>query len=69
MLLLAGAGLRIIPVGIFEMDGEFCLHFGEAYDLLIPRGLSADEKDHAAAALVMRRIAAQLPESLRGPFQ
>jgi hypothetical protein len=69
MLLLAGAGFRIIPVGLFEIDGEFCIQFGQAYDLVIPRGLPADEKDHAAAEVVMRGIAAQLPESLRGPFQ
>jgi hypothetical protein len=51
------------------MDGEFCLNFGEAYDLVVPSGLPVDEKDHAAAEIVMCRIAAQLPENLRGSFK
>ncbi len=69
LLLLAGAGFRVVPVGAYELDGEFTLHFGEAYDLVVPRGLTADEKDHAAAEIVMRRISPLLPERLRGPFQ
>ena len=69
LLLLAGAGFHIVPVGTYEMDGEFCLNFGEAYDLVVPPGLPVDEKDHATAEIVMRRIAMQLPESLRGSFQ
>jgi hypothetical protein len=51
------------------MAGEFCLNFGEAYALVVPRGLPVDEKDHAAAGIVMRRIAAHLPEGLRGSFE
>jgi hypothetical protein len=51
------------------MDGEFCLNFGEAYELVVPRGLAVDEKDHAAAEIVMGGIAAHLPESLRGSFE
>jgi hypothetical protein len=69
MLLLAGAGFKIVPVGAYETDGEFCLNFGMAYELVVPRGLLADEKDHTAAEIVIRRIAAQLPERLRGSFQ
>jgi hypothetical protein len=69
ILLLAGAGFHIVPVGAYEMDGEFCLNFGEPYDLTVPPGLPVDEKDHAVAKIVMRRIAAQLPTSLRGSFQ
>jgi hypothetical protein len=44
------------------------LNFGAAYHLSAPRGLSADEKDKTAAHIVMSRIAALLPESLRGEF-
>ena len=68
-LLLAAAGLQFVPVGIYESHGALCVHFGAAYELTVPRGLSADEKDKAAATIVMRRIAALLPESLRGEFQ
>ncbi|MFH1523605.1 MAG: hypothetical protein ABIF04_01455 [Chloroflexota bacterium] len=66
--LLTCAGLRIVPVGAYEEDGAFCLHFGEAYELVIPEDLSTDEKDHAAAEIVMKAIANQLPPGLRGDF-
>lgn len=66
--LLAAKGFPIVPVGVYEQAGEFCLSFGAAYRLQIPRGLGADEKDHAAAEIVMSAIAAQLPSGLLGPF-
>jgi len=44
-LLLSNAGLKFIPVGAYEADGIFTVHFGEAYELSVPRHLSADEKD------------------------
>lgn len=67
-LLLAAAGLQFVPVGIYESDGALCLNFGAAYELHVVRELSTDEKDKAAAIIVMSRIAALLPESLRGEF-
>ncbi len=67
-LLLAAAGLKFVPVGIYEADGALCLNFGAAYELTISQGLSADEKDKAAATIVMTHIARLLPERLRGTF-
>jgi 1-acyl-sn-glycerol-3-phosphate acyltransferase len=67
-LLLAAQGLRFMPVGVYESGGEFCLNFGESYELKIPHGLSADEKDSAAARIIMENIAPLLPENLRGIF-
>ena len=67
-LLLAAAGLKFVPVGIYEADGALCLNFGAAYELTVARGLSADEKDKAAATIVMTHIARILPERLRGKF-
>ena len=67
-LLLAAAGLKFVPVGIYEADGALCLNIGAAYELNVPRGLSADEKDKAAATLVMSKIACLLPARLRGIF-
>ena len=67
-LLLAGCGLRFVPLGAFEAQGEFCLQFGTAYELRVPRGLSPDEKDHQAAKIIMQNIAQQLPARLRGEF-
>lgn len=67
-LLLAAAGLNFIPVGVFESDGTLCLKFGETYELTVPRGLPADEKDMVAAQIVMKNIARLLPVSLQGEF-
>jgi len=44
-LLLAGLGLKFLPVGVYEAEGEFCLNFGLPYELNIPPGLSSNEKD------------------------
>jgi hypothetical protein len=66
--LLAEQGFPILPVGVFEENGEFCLHFGEVFRLKIPPGLAPDGKDRAAAKEVMSAIAHQLPPRLRGDF-
>jgi hypothetical protein len=67
-LLLSGAGLQFVPVGAYEADGVFTLHFGEAYELHIPRHRSSDEKDAQAAQIIMQNIAGLLPMNLRGEF-
>lgn len=69
VLLLADQGFPILPVGAFEENGEFCLNFGAAYRLHVPRSLSPDEKDRTAARTCMSAIAAQLPKRLRGDFR
>jgi len=67
-LLLSRAGLKFIPVGAYEADGFFHLHFGESYELSIRSNLSADEKDNQAAQIIMKNIARLLPLHLRGEF-
>lgn len=67
-LLLSKAGLKFSPVGAYEEDGEFHLHFGEAYELQVRRGLSTEEKDRQASQMIMERIAVLLPAQLRGEF-
>ena len=67
-LLLAAQGLRFAPVGVYESNGEFCLHFGEAYDLCVERHCSSDEKDREASRIMMKHIAPLLPSHLRGEF-
>jgi hypothetical protein len=67
-LLLAAAGLRFVPVGVYEHDGALTLHFGEMYDVSMPRAASADERDRQAARTVMSHIAPLLPGELRGEF-
>jgi hypothetical protein len=67
-LLLAGLGAAFVPVGAYEEEVAFCLHFGPAYQVEVPPGLSTDEKDHTAAEIIMKNIAVLLPEHLRGEF-
>jgi hypothetical protein len=67
-LLLAEQGFPILPMGVYEENGELCLSFGKAFPLQVPPGHEPDGKDHAAAQIVMSAIAAQLPAPLRGPF-
>ena len=59
---------RIVPVGVYEENGFLCLNFGEAYSMEIPAGLTADEKDHKTAEIIMKAISRQLPTWLRGEF-
>jgi hypothetical protein len=67
-LLLSNACLKFIPVGAYEVDGVFTIHFGDGYELSAPRELSADEKDAQAAQIIMRNIAQLLPIDIRGEF-
>jgi hypothetical protein len=68
LLLLAEQAFPVLPVGMYEENGEFCLRFGQTYQLQAPRLLNSDEKDHCAAHAVMTAIATQLPPRLRGEF-
>jgi len=67
-LLLQAIGYKFIPVGVYEAQGAFCLRFGAASELTVPRGLSADGKDECAARQMMSHIAPLVPLSLRGDF-
>ena len=67
-LLLAKAGMRFIPVGGYEANGIFHLHFGKEYQLQDPGDLPAKEKDEWAMQIVMEHIACVLPIHLRGEF-
>lgn len=67
-LLLAKAGLAFVPVGAYEADGGFCVHFGPRYQLRVDRSLSPDERDERAMQIIMRKIACLLPLHLRGEF-
>jgi hypothetical protein len=68
VLLLAEQGFPLVPVGMYEEQGQLTLHFGKPYRLALPRGGSADERDHRAAGIVMNAISLQLPGRLRGSF-
>ncbi len=65
---LAKRGMALVPVAAYEQGGQFCLHFGQSYDLALPSGLSSGQRDREAAGIVMGRIARLLPPHLRGDF-
>lgn len=67
-LLLSKAGLVFVPVGAYEKDGAFHVHFGEPYALNVRNDLSAAEKDRCAMQIIMKNIACLLPHDLRGEF-
>ncbi len=66
--LLAERGLSIVPVGGWEQAGALTVRFGAGYSLKVDREAKANVRDRHATEIVMRSIAAQLPESLRGEF-
>ncbi|MGD0611876.1 MAG: 1-acyl-sn-glycerol-3-phosphate acyltransferase [Anaerolineales bacterium] len=68
LALLGGAGFPILPVGTYEEAGEFCLHFGKPLQLHLPGGVTNEERDRAAARIVMAAIARLVPPRLRGEF-
>jgi hypothetical protein len=67
-LLLAQAGLRFCPVGVYEAEGAFHVRFGEAYELSVSGELAWEEKDRQASKIIMQPVAKLLPLSLRGEF-
>lgn len=66
--LLAPLCQVILPAGIFEVDGQFCLQFGAPYRLEVPKSLSGEALDAHVSSVVMDAIARQLPIPLRGEF-
>ena len=67
-LLLSKAGLQFIPVGAYESDGIFYVHFGKPYELMVPNDRPSHEKDYQASQIMMENIARLLPLHLRGEF-
>lgn len=59
---------RIIPVGVYEHDGYFCLAFGPPLFLSDLNGVDNRKIDTVISDLVMMQIAQLLPYSLRGVY-
>lgn len=68
LLLLAGLGLPCLPAGLFEQDDCCYVRFGQPYRLAVPTDLPAQARDRQASRIVMTRLAALLPERLRGEY-
>jgi 1-acyl-sn-glycerol-3-phosphate acyltransferase len=69
LLMMAAAGARILPSGLFEEDGRLVVRIGEAFDLRAPGDVPRDERDRWARDLVMRRVRDLLPEPLWGVYR
>lgn len=67
-LYLSKAGLTFVPVGAYESEGAFHLHFGPRYTLRVQNDLRTYDKDACAARVIMKKIAELLPTRLRGEF-
>jgi 1-acyl-sn-glycerol-3-phosphate acyltransferase len=65
---LAALGLRVVPVGAYEVEPSLCLRVGSAYELDLSPDLPPDERDRHVSEQVMRHIAVQLPLKLQGEF-
>ena len=66
--LLCDSTMTILPVGAFEEEGEFHLHFGKTFKLQPSSSGGEEEKDRLVTQTVMASIAGQLPARLRGNF-
>lgn len=66
--LLGEAGLRPIPVGVYEDDDRLCLAIGPPFPLPGPSGDRRSDLDQQVASAVMRAIAACMPARLRGIY-
>ena len=59
---------QVIPVGVYEEDGQQVLHFGKPMVIKLKEYSNNEEKDRDISTQVMRAIACLLPERLRGEF-
>jgi hypothetical protein len=59
---------NIIPVGVWKEQGRIQIQFGSPYQLEVPPGLSAHERDGMVGDIVMGHIAELLPVNLRGKY-
>lgn len=67
--LLAARGLWILPAGGWEEGRELLIRFGDPFRLEKHQTKERrEEMDHRIAGTVMKRIAEQLPETMRGEF-
>ncbi|MGH2448114.1 MAG: 1-acyl-sn-glycerol-3-phosphate acyltransferase [Chloroflexota bacterium] len=69
LLLLAAAGARILPVGLFEEDCHLVANIGQPFHLAVPPETPKDGRDTAARQRVMLAIRDLLPEPLWGAYR
>jgi 1-acyl-sn-glycerol-3-phosphate acyltransferase len=68
MQLLAGSGMPLLPAGAWADGDQLWVKFGEPFQLSGLEMKKKDAREEAVVQQVMGRIAALVPERLRGPF-
>ena len=64
---LARRRFRLLPAGVFEVEGNLCLQIGRPQDLPEIEGTAA-ERDQKMSEVLMRAIARCIPEHMRGAY-
>lgn len=69
LLALAATGIPVLPAAVWENgDGALCARFGPAWRPDAPSELERAHLDRWASGEALRRVAALLPDSLRGKW-
>jgi 1-acyl-sn-glycerol-3-phosphate acyltransferase len=68
LLLLANAGARVLPVGLFEESARLVAQCGEPFALSVPRDVPKQDRDHWVRTRVMCAIRELLPGALWGAY-
>jgi 1-acyl-sn-glycerol-3-phosphate acyltransferase len=68
LLLLAGSGASIVPVGLYEEEDRLVAQFGRPFHLTPPRSLAKEERDRWARDRVMLALRDLLPRPLWGVY-
>ncbi|MBV9278768.1 MAG: 1-acyl-sn-glycerol-3-phosphate acyltransferase [Chloroflexi bacterium] len=69
LLMLAGRGAPVVPIGLYEEDGRLVAHAGPPLDLAPPPGLPRDQREGWARTRVMLALRELLPEPLWGAYR
>lgn len=69
LLRMASYGLKVLPVGIAEINGVLTARFGPPFELDSGPELSKEEQDRRATIQVMTAIGVLLPPSLWGVYR
>jgi len=67
-LLLSQYCPLILPVGVWTDAGRINLKFGTPYNLQLPGGLTAPQRDRLVGYIVMHQIALLIPERFSGEY-
>ncbi len=69
LLHIGNHGLKVLPVGVAEIEGALTARFGPPFTLRSQPTWTREERDRQACAQVMTAIGLQLPETLWGAYR